>query len=151
VYNPALRGVFSSVFRAQYDEFVRLYGQPPTHIDGHQHLHLCINMLIEAVIPEGERLRRNFSFWPGEKPFLNRAYRWLVDAWLSRRYRTTDYFFALSQNLAPARWSTLSSLARVSVVELMAHPAVAREYNVLMSAEFRRFTQDLELSSYSAL
>lgn len=73
LYNPALRKVFPRVFRAQYEEFVRLYGKRPSHVDGHQHMHLCGNMLIEAIIPKGERVRRNHSFWLGKKSLLNRA------------------------------------------------------------------------------
>jgi predicted glycoside hydrolase/deacetylase ChbG (UPF0249 family) len=151
LYNPALRQVFPRVFQAQYDEFVRLYGRRPSHVDGHQHMHLCGNMLIGGVIPKGERVRRNFSFWPGEKSLLNRAYRRMVDRWIEGRFRTTDYFFALSQNLKPARWPRLSRLASEARVELMTHPAVASEFAVLMSEDFRDFLRGLELKTYAEL
>src|SRR5437870_2048096 len=41
LYNPFLADAFDYVFRAQVDEFRRLYDQPPTHFDGHQHMHVC--------------------------------------------------------------------------------------------------------------
>ena len=72
-------------------------------MDGHQHMHLCANMLFDRVIRTGERVRRSFSFWPGEKSFLNRTYRRFIDAWLARRYRLTDFFFALSQTFPEER------------------------------------------------
>lgn len=149
LYNPMLHQTFPRVFQAQYDEFVRLYGRHPSHVDGHQHMHLCSNMLVGSVIPKGERIRRNFSFFPGEKSLLNRTYRRCVDRWIERRYRTTDYFFALSQNLEPARWSRISRLALAARVELMTHPAIASERSALMSEEFRGFLRGLELKSYA--
>ena len=33
---------------------MRLYGKLPSHVDGHQHRHLCANMLIDPIIPEGQ-------------------------------------------------------------------------------------------------
>ena len=62
-------------------------------------MHLCANLLLSNLIPAGMKIRRNFSFWPGEKSWLNRAYRSLVDRWLARRYRLTDYFFDLTQSI----------------------------------------------------
>ena len=79
LYNPFLGEAFASSYRAQVEEFMRLFEKLPSHIDGHHHMHLCANLLLGKSIPAGMRLRRNFSFWPGEKGFLNRAYRGLVD------------------------------------------------------------------------
>jgi hypothetical protein len=55
-------------------------------------MHLCANVLLSNTIPAGTKMRRKFSFWPGEKSTLNRAYRMLVDRWLARRSRLVDYF-----------------------------------------------------------
>src|SRR5205085_10113754 len=38
LYNPLLRKAFSYSCRAQIDEFVRLFGTRPSHIDGHANL-----------------------------------------------------------------------------------------------------------------
>lgn len=40
LYNPFLRKEFAYSYEAQADEFARLYSQPPSHIDGHHHMHL---------------------------------------------------------------------------------------------------------------
>ena len=76
LYNPFLRKAFAYSYHAQVEEFVRLFEKLPSHIDGHHHMHLCANLLLSKSIPAGMKLRRNFSFWPGEKGLLNRAYRW---------------------------------------------------------------------------
>src|SRR5438046_2805006 len=47
LYHPFLRKEFRFVYQAQMDEFVRLYRTMPTHIDGHQHRHLCTNMVLD--------------------------------------------------------------------------------------------------------
>src|SRR4051812_41107581 len=36
LYHPGLRNDFRDVVLSQRDEFLRLYGQAPSHIDGHQ-------------------------------------------------------------------------------------------------------------------
>src|SRR5205085_5055511 len=45
-YNPFLRKAFVYSCRAQLEEFVRLFGSLPSHIDGHHHMHLCGNILL---------------------------------------------------------------------------------------------------------
>ncbi len=43
-------------------------------------MHLCANMLLGRVLPEGGRIRRTFTFDAGEKDFFNRLYRYALDA-----------------------------------------------------------------------
>src|SRR6059058_791652 len=126
-YNPLLRKEFVDSYEAQAREFARLYRKPPSHIDGHHHMHLCANLLLSDVIPSGVKMRRNFSFWPGEKSLFNRTYRSLVDLWLARRYQLPDYFFDLTQSIQQKKLDRVAGLARSSNVELMTHPVVRRE------------------------
>jgi predicted glycoside hydrolase/deacetylase ChbG (UPF0249 family) len=151
IYNPVLRNEFKYVYQAQFDEFVRLYGKPPTHIDGHHHQHLGTNMLLDRVIPAGEKVRRNFYFWPGEKGLLNRTYRRMGDLTLTRRYRTTDYFFALSQCIKNDRMNRVTELARTANVEIMTHPANAIEHAYLMSDDYLATLGRLEKGTYLGL
>lgn len=151
LYRPGLREHFRTVFQSQFNEFVRLYGQPPSHIDGHQHRHLCANILLGDVIPSGLKVRRNFSFWPGEKSALNRAYRKRMDKWLGRRYRLTDYFFSLGQCLKANRLSRVVAMAKAANVELMTHPIDSGERDWLMSDTFLQITRELRLCSYAML
>ena len=150
-YNPALRKQFRYVYQVQLKEFLRLYERPPSHIDGHHHMHLCTNMLLDRVISDNEKVRRNFSFSPGEKSLLNRMYRRIVDWWLDRRYFVTDYFFALSQVIQSNRMMHVSELSKVATVELMTHPANAKEYDYLMSDDYLAMMSKLEKGTYSIL
>lgn len=138
LYHPFLRKQFANVFEAQYAEFLRLYGAPPTHIDGHQHMHLATNVLFGGLIPAGVKVRRSFSFNAGEKGFVNRWYRSRVDRMLQKRHVLTDYFFALSQHLGIDRLRRILQLASHAEVELMTHPQVRAEYEFLMSDEYGR-------------
>jgi chitin disaccharide deacetylase len=151
LYQPTLRRNFSEVYFTQAEEFMRLYGQPPSHVDGHQHRHLCANMLIDSIIPRGMKVRRNFSFWPGDKSLFNRTYRDLIDKWLARRYRLTDFFFSLGQCLQANRLTRVTELAKIANVELMTHPLHDNERAWLLSDAFLEMTQDIQTAPYILL
>jgi len=149
LYSFHLRDHFRIAYELQAEEFYRLYGKQPSHVDGHQHMHHCSNMLLEEIIPRGQQVRRNFSFWPGEKSSLNRAYRGATDWWLGRRYRLTDYFFSLLQCLETNRLDRITKLAQTACVELMTHPVNAEEYAFLMSDAYSEMTRSLKAVSYA--
>ena len=151
VYNPALHSDILYSYQAQAEEFCRLYGKPPSHVDGHHHKHLCSNVLLGNVIPAGQKLRRSFYFWPGEKSWVNRAYRGLTDRLLARRYRLAEYFFALSPCLQGDRLSKVLDLAKTHSVEVMTHPVNPNELDYLMSETFVSQLARLECGTYSAL
>jgi chitin disaccharide deacetylase len=149
LYNPLLRADFSTLFRAQWDAFVSLYGRAPSHIDGHQHLHLCTNMLVQRILPRGMKVRRSFTFQSGQKNPLNRAYRAWVDRVLARRHTTTDFFFATSQHLSVERLRPIFALSATSSVELMVHPEVPAEYDLLMSDRYAAALASVQLGDFS--
>ena len=151
IYHPLLRNDFRNVFQSQWDEFVRLFGKTPSHVDGHQHRHLAANMLFGNIIPEGQAVRRNFSFFPGEKSGLNRAYRAWVDRRVSRRYRLTDYLFNLAQYMQEGKMVRLLDLAKSASVELETHPCKDVERSFLKSENFGRLLESVKLAPYSAL
>jgi predicted glycoside hydrolase/deacetylase ChbG (UPF0249 family) len=148
LYHPGLRRSFARVYRDQVSEFQRLYGQAPTHVDGHRHKHLSTNVLIGNVIPRGQKIRRGFFFWPHEKGFLNRAYRRAVDWRVARRYVTTDYFFSLAQCYEEERLDRVLALAESSNVEMMCHPANKVERGLLLGDDFGQRVSRLNLGSY---
>jgi len=150
-YNPALRKQFRYVYEAQLEEFLRLYGRPPSHIDGHHHMHLCANILFDRIIPNSEKVRRNFSFRPGEKCLLNRMYRRMVDRWLVNRYSVTDYFFALSQVIQANCLMRVYELSKTATVELMTHPVDTKEYDYLMSDGYLAMLNNIENGTYSLI
>lgn len=151
VYHPFLREEFRLLYQAQLKEFRRLYGTEPSHIDGHQHLHLCANLVFGRIIPPGQKVRRSFSFWPGEKGWLNRYYRARLDHRLGRRYRITDYFFSLNQCIKHQRLKRVAELSKQTSVELMTHPERRDEFEWLTDGGFDEMLLDLPLGSYARL
>jgi predicted glycoside hydrolase/deacetylase ChbG (UPF0249 family) len=152
IYNPFLRKAFREVFAAQVEEFARLYGREPSRFDGHQHMHLCSNMILDRVLPTGAQVRRSFSFNAGEKNFLNRYYRRLIDRHLAARHRIGDFFFALSQHLPVARLRRVVELAKRYDIELMTHPQLNAEFEALLSDEFAATRgQESEVRGQSAV
>jgi len=141
LFHPGLAGSFEYLVRTQCDEFATLYGKYPERLDGHHHMHLCANVLLQGLLARGTIVRRNFSFRSGEKSVWNRAYRRMIDASLARRHRLTDYLFPLAPFEPNERLEYVFSLATHSVVEVETHPVVLEEYAFLTSGEiFRRFS-----------
>jgi len=140
VFHPGLVRSFKYVASAQREEFHRIYGTAPERLDGHHHMHLCANMLIEGLVPPGMIVRRNFSFQPGEKGLINRFYRQVVDRLLARRHRLTDFFFSLAPLEPPGRLRRVFTLARQFVVEVGTHPIKPEEYRFLAGGEIFRWT-----------
>ncbi|HWW00444.1 MAG TPA: ChbG/HpnK family deacetylase [Candidatus Acidoferrum sp.] len=151
LYLPFLREDFARVYRAQAEEFLRLYGKRPSHIDGHHHMHLCANILGDCVIPRGEKVRRSFSFRFGEKGRANRTYRRFTDWLLARRNLTTDYFFDLCEGLRAGRLQRIAELATRTNVELMVHPIDPDQYSWLISDRFLETFGELKKGSYANL
>jgi len=148
LYNPILKREFQYVFSAQYEEYIHLYHERPTHIDGHHHMHLCTNVLLQRLIPRGLKVRRNFSFTLGEKSRINRWYRSRMDRWLQRRYQCTDFFFSIMPICKPDRLSRIVELSRGHTVELMVHPEKQDEYSYLLSTEYMEMICDKKIGSF---
>lgn len=149
MYHPFLRKDFRRVFEAQHEEYRRLYGTAPSHMDGHQHMHLCSNMLIDRIIPAGTKVRRSFSSLDGERSAFNRGYRRMVDRALSRAYRMTDYFFDIGQCLEGERLKRVLEIAKRSTVELMTHPYREREFAFLLSDDYSAKLGTVKTATYA--
>jgi hypothetical protein len=139
IFHPGLATSFEYVVATQLDEYRRLYGAPADRIDGHHHMHLCANIMLGRLLPTGTIVRRNFSFWRGEKSFANRLYRQFVDRILTRRHRLVDFFFSLPPLNATGDIQRILSLARNSTVEVATHPVNPEDYRVLAGGEIFRY------------
>lgn len=147
VFHPALHGSFKYVVAAQLEEFRRVFGSEPKHIDGHHHMHLCANVLFGDLLPAGIAARRNFSFQAGEKSIANRLFRRLIDKKLVRRHRVADYFFSLEPLQPTERLERIVSLAKQSVVELETHPANPEEHRFLTDGRIFDLIGDVPVAS----
>ena len=151
LFHPLLAADFDYVVRAQLEEFQRLYGAAPTRLDGHHHMHLCANVLLQRLLPAGTRVRRNLSFAAGDKSVVNRAYRRCIDAALAHRHRLTDLLFTLDALRASGRVEWAMQLARVRQVEVETHPEVAAERAFLTSGPFRECLRGVPLVSFARI
>jgi predicted glycoside hydrolase/deacetylase ChbG (UPF0249 family) len=142
IYNPFLHKEFEYVFKAQYEEYERLYGKAPSRIDGHQHMHLCTNMLIGNFIPRKTRVRRTYTFAFGEKDIINRSYRIVVDQIITKRYECTRFFYSLGEVMYKngiKQLETLKSilgLAHTDSIEIHIHPHMQTDYEYCQSDQF---------------
>lgn len=148
IYHPGLRKSFEYVVASQFDEYERLYGRRPVRIDGHHHMHLSANVLIDKLLPAGAVVRRSFSFRPGEKNLANRGFRRMVNAMLARRHQVADLFFALPP-MQTERLQSILHLAANSVVELECHPVNSDEYAFLASGGISHCSEPVQLSSFA--
>ena len=147
VFHPGLAQAFESVVTAQIEEFERLYGSRPRRIDGHHHQHLCANVLLGGLLPEGIVARRNFTFRRGEKSFVNRAYRQGMDRLLRRERYLVDGLFSLPPLHPMSRLHGIVSFARKHVVELETHPINPEEYSFLMGGGIFELVGNMPIAS----
>jgi predicted glycoside hydrolase/deacetylase ChbG (UPF0249 family) len=151
VYNPRLASSFDFLFKAQLDEFLRLYGRPPAFYNGHHHMHLSANMLIGKLLPKGARVRRTFSFYCGEKDLLNLVYRRLLDVVVTRRYVSTEYLFSIEPLLDLDRLRRIFAQSNTSNVELEVHPENAEEREFLLGDEYLGFMKAASVGNFSGI
>lgn len=132
LYHPGLTDSFGYLVAAQLEEFVRLYGAAPDRIDGHHHMHLSANVILDNLLPVGTIVRRNFTFFAGQKNWWNRTYRRLQDRYLARRHAMSDYLFDLSASVKAGTLDRILRLSLEAVVEVETHPARPDEYSCLV-------------------
>lgn len=151
MFHPGLTSAFEYVMAAQLEEFRRLYGADAGRLDGHHHMHLCANVLLQGLLPPNTIVRRNFSFEAGEKSLWNRLYRRLVDRMLARRHRLTDYFFSLAPLQPESRLQRILSLSLQYVVEVEVHPINKDEYQFLTEGGVGHLAGDVRIASPCAI
>lgn len=142
LYHPGLANSFEYVTARQFEEFSRLYGRAADRIDGHHHMHLSANVLVQRLLPSGAIVRRHFSREPGEKILRNSAFRLFSRALLGDRYRVTDFFFSLPPFAPVLRLQRIYNLARRFTVEVETHPINPEEYRFFTGGDFLSWTSD---------
>ena len=138
LYHPFAAASFEYVVKAQLEEYERLYGAAARRVDGHHHMHLCTNVLMQELLPGGIIVRRNLSFARGEKGFFNRFYRHQQDRRLARRHRIADFFFDLQPLEPRRRLEEIFNLSERFDIEVETHPIHDEEYRFLADGELMR-------------
>lgn len=138
IYNPFLARSFNFLFLSQHEEFLRLYGRQPDFYNGHHHMHLCANMLLQNLIPRGARTRRTFTFNRGEKNVFNRLYRCLLDSIVTDKYISTDSFYSILPVHNYKRLQDIVNQATRDNVEIEVHPENSEEMEFLLSDKYQQ-------------
>lgn len=146
VFHPGLMRSFEYLAKAQRDEYCRLWGREAGRIDGHHHMHLSANVVLQGLLPSGVTIRRNFSFAKGEKGFWNRSYRALLDGWLSRSHPMTDAFYSLPP-LEPDRLKRIMGFAQGSIIEIETHPINPDEHRFLTQGGLHSLVGPVRIAS----
>jgi hypothetical protein len=136
------RGVAAAT-RDQVIEFSRLYGRGPDHVDGHRHVHVCLNVAFTRALAPGRTTRRALRQFDGG---ALRGPRRLRQRALDRRARTTDFLVPFSQ-ASPDRLD----LARRGSLEVMTHPGLEEERERLLSPAWRDGLAPLQRGDFGDL
>ena len=148
--DPRLLAPVRACVNEQLDCFRALYRRDPTHLDGHNHVHL--DPVVLSVLPRQLRLRTALH---GER--IRSAAdvpRMLRHRVIRAAHGTTDFFFPVTRTIPALGGSGIErclELARDHSVELMTHPGQAGEDKLLCSEEWLALLTGLRLGSFADL
>jgi predicted glycoside hydrolase/deacetylase ChbG (UPF0249 family) len=150
---PHLAAAERGAIRDQLACFRALYGGEPTHLDGHNHIHL--NPTVFACLPKGIAIRPAHDIEsPSRLGRLGRLPQRLRHALLAGWHPTVDHFLPVVR-LHPAFGGSglerALALADRESVELMVHPAEARVFSVLREPAWPSLLTGHRLGSYADL
>lgn len=150
-YNPFLTNLFSALFSAQENEFIRLYGRKPDFYNGHHHMHLCTNILFPHFIPKGSKIRRSFTFGFGDKHPFNYCYRYMLNIFLSHHFVTTEEFYSLAPKEQLNSNSCYMMQAIKRNIEIEVHPEHIEQLQFLLSDKYRRILDTIPIGRFHDL
>ena len=151
VYDPRLHSAVDALIDEQLERFQELYGKPPTHFDGHNHIDLCPNVFLSQAIPPGSKMRNTRDCFPIDRSAagLARAGRQVFRA---RRFAGTRYLLHLAfLDLEPGHVDPLLDLAKQMPIEVMAHPAFPNDGAKLMSDTWGEVLAENRVGSFADL
>lgn len=152
-YDPRIGGDVDAAVADQLQRFEELYGGPPTHFDGHNHVQACPNVVLARPLRAVGRTRNGLRSWPSASEPMGRL-RALRRGLTYRRLLTTRYFFdidKLFRDPTPASLAARVDLAHETSVEVMAHPGFPHELSALRSPLWAQALESAPLGSYRDL
>lgn len=137
---------------SQLKDFVKKFGQLPSHLDGHKHMHLTVKNLpkvIKIAKKYGLPLR---SYLPEDRKIIRKA-----------DIVTPDLFISWHPKRKPELWKKLENI-KPGTTELVCHPGHydkkskssynrqrEKELKILKSREFKKLLKKYQLINYSQL
>lgn len=143
------RAVIERTVSQQLARFEELYGRPPTHVDGHHHMHVVPGVARTPALAH-LRMRRGFSELPGSRSPKALARQLHHRLYLSQ-HRSTDHFFSIAsmrRELLAGEHPAVLRLADDGVIEVMAHPGASKERELLMCDAWAGALRDVQLGTY---
>jgi chitin disaccharide deacetylase len=154
LYHPGWSADFERCISDQLARFHELYGRPPTHVDGHRHMHLVPNALLARALGSVRRCRPPVNRTPYESPSYKRAARAAWRRLVRLRFLTTDWCFSvrsLHPELGGAGVEERLDRATTGSVELFVHPGYTDELPLLRSADWRERLGRYRRGTYAEL
>ncbi len=150
-YDPRIQGLVEAAVGDQLERFRALYGREPTHVDGHNHVQACPNV-VRAKALRGFKLRNALWSWPSTRSAMGAA-RALRRGLTARGHLSTRYFLDIAElyRLSPEAMAERVGLARTTSVEVMGHPRFEQELEGLTSLAWEQAIAALPLGSYREL
>jgi len=150
-FDPRIRRDVESAVADQLQRFEELYGGPPSHFDGHKHVHCCPNVVLAAPLRPIGRARNGLRAWPGARGAMG-ALRAVRRALTYRRLLTTRYFLDIDKLFRdPDSLAARIGACRETSVEVMAHPGFPHELRALRSPLWGQALEGSPLGSYGDL
>jgi chitin disaccharide deacetylase len=154
LYHRAWSEDFGQCIRDQLSRFTEIYGVPPTHLDGHRHMHLAMNALLSRALGPVRRCRRPVNRPPVESAGYKRLARSALSVLVRVRFTTTDACFSvrsLHPELGGSGLDEALLRADRGTVELFVHPGYRDELPLLRSDEWRARVTTHRLGSFEDL
>jgi predicted glycoside hydrolase/deacetylase ChbG (UPF0249 family) len=137
------------VVTEQLDEFQRLCGHLPTHIDGHRHMHLSPTVLLSGALPVGMPVRCSYTFATGEKNIANRGVRAALNLLVRTRHPTPRLFLDIRDfSTYPESAAVKVHMANQWPVEVMCHPEVPADWAILNSHDWEHLLREYPLGTF---
>lgn len=152
VPSAAVRHDVAAALADQVDRFEQLFGAPPSHVDGHNHVHFCPDVAASAPLAAFRKRRNVLWSWPSRGGAMARL-RALRRELTYRGMLSTRFFFDIDEMFAAGPGAAAATLdrARGASAEVMAHPGFPHEMEWLMSDEWGEALRGRPLGSYEAL
>lgn len=139
ICNPLRQAVIEACLRDQLRAFEQLYGEMPRGVDGHQHVHTCLNVLMARPLGDIPAMRATFNLPPDDRTIPRRLARGLINGMVRVRFKSTQRFTYLRKGNAFRSATELAGIAaraQTESVELMTHPGIEDEANLLLSDQW---------------
>jgi predicted glycoside hydrolase/deacetylase ChbG (UPF0249 family) len=141
VCDPRLQSLIEGCIQDQLSAFERLYGVRPRDIDGHQHVHTCVNVLLARSLRAVKGMRATFNLPPDDGTLGKRSVQGFINRLVRLRFDSTQRFTYLRKGDSCRSVTDLAGIvsrARSESVEIMTHPGIAEERELLMSEDWAR-------------